>query len=756
MKTNSIASFFLLFLLTMFPLWSVSAPGDQLLVQYEDDAKSLLASGITAIATTATVVDGTVFPAASGADDYFYVTIVRMTDGAKETVKVSGVSGNVLTISARAQGTGESALAFSASDSVTLRMGRNLLDDRRAEQAYTDELSITDVTALTGVANQCVYAAYHTTAADAGHGWFCWDASSSCTDDNGTCLDPPAAGNGRWVRQVTQFVTPEMWGGDLEAAVESGYPVKTRTGGAYTVDSTITIPSNLDFEIVTGSTITADASLDAPMFAGDGASNIHVYGSGTVDINAENRTYYDGSAPYGQEKYKFAAFRIIDSDGDIRFEGITIDGSWRSDEKDTADQAALHIGRTLAGGQIEDVVIDGLTFIEIPIDGIILGFDDNWGGFSDDDETVIDAKVVNNRFYGTKGSAISSLNVTSIIADNNYYYGASQMAGITEREGYTPISLNGRYCVASNNTVIGAPDGFGAITISHAGLASDPNGLSHAGRIVDNAIIDNERWGVMVHNAVTTTVTGNHFYNSNTLTHPQVIVWTDSTPTDQRNPPENVIIANNEFKLTGTTTSSAITVQTTEASGYSITGNIVRGPYAQAVFVGNGDAATPRAEDVTIIGNIFDLESKAASIGIYLVDVDGAIVANNNVKNAATGISLLRGNDIRITHNDLAESTAPYAESGAPANVYLSGNEGIVSEDAGAAIILNGTASITVTHGLWTTPNDITLTPFGAGVGYTRMGTANVGATTFDIVTDVNVTADTSVRWFARIDEAVN
>lgn len=64
-------------------------------VKYTNNAKSTLASGINSSVTSATVADGSIFPAL-GAGEYFYITF---DDGSNnEIAKVTARSGNTLTV----------------------------------------------------------------------------------------------------------------------------------------------------------------------------------------------------------------------------------------------------------------------------------------------------------------------------------------------------------------------------------------------------------------------------------------------------------------------------------------------------------------------------------------------------------------------------------------------------------------------------------------------------------------------------------
>ena len=93
-------------------------------VKFTNNAKTTLASGITSTATSATVVDGSVFPTL-GAGEYFYCTFDDTTNN--EIVKVTARSGNTLTIVRGVDNT--TARAFSSGDAAELRATAGLLTD---------------------------------------------------------------------------------------------------------------------------------------------------------------------------------------------------------------------------------------------------------------------------------------------------------------------------------------------------------------------------------------------------------------------------------------------------------------------------------------------------------------------------------------------------------------------------------------------------------------------------------------------------
>jgi len=84
---------------------------------YANYARTTLSADLTAVATSATVADASQFPTISSGN-YYYLVLVRLSDNAKEIVKVTSATGNVLTISRAQEST--IALAFSALDRAEL------------------------------------------------------------------------------------------------------------------------------------------------------------------------------------------------------------------------------------------------------------------------------------------------------------------------------------------------------------------------------------------------------------------------------------------------------------------------------------------------------------------------------------------------------------------------------------------------------------------------------------------------------------
>ena len=92
--------------------------------------------------------------------------------------------------------------------------------------------------------------------------------------------------------------------------------------------------------------------------------------------------------------------------------------------------------------------------------------------------------------------------------------------------------------------------------------------------------------------------------------------------------------------------------------------------------------------------------------------------------------------------------SATFGSSGSGGN-EISNNEGYVTENSGSATISNGNTSVTVSHGLVSTPSNIQLTGTHSEVKDAYV--TNVGSTSFEIHVDSAVSADRTVYWKARV-----
>lgn len=121
-------------------------------IKFTNSAKSTLlyAIGTGAASFTTAAGGGSKFPALGGGD-YFFCHLVRVSDGAKEIVKVTARAGDVHTMTRAQEGT--SALAFSVGDKVELRLTNQGIID--AWQAFMPDVASVASAATTAIGAAC-------------------------------------------------------------------------------------------------------------------------------------------------------------------------------------------------------------------------------------------------------------------------------------------------------------------------------------------------------------------------------------------------------------------------------------------------------------------------------------------------------------------------------------------------------------------------------------------------------------------------
>jgi hypothetical protein len=136
-------------------------------VLYNNNATTTLDGGITAVATSITVVDASVFPAVSS-PDVIYLTIVGTS--ALEIIQVTDITGNVLTAVRGQDGT--TGIALDSGDRVDLRMTAAMLNDLKIDAAVDAALGTPTSgvgTNLTGTATNFTASNVTTNANMTGH-----------------------------------------------------------------------------------------------------------------------------------------------------------------------------------------------------------------------------------------------------------------------------------------------------------------------------------------------------------------------------------------------------------------------------------------------------------------------------------------------------------------------------------------------------------------------------------------------------------
>lgn len=165
-------------------------------------------------------------------------------------------------------------------------------------------------------------------------------------------------------------------------------------------------------------------------------------------------------------------------------------------------------------------------------------------------------------------------------------------------------------------------------------------------------------------------------------------------------------------------------------SGVTCIGNVVIRGGTAAANTYDGILVNAHCDDCIIVGNTVEDDwagSLRYNINISAATCDRNVVAYNNVQHGTAGWRI----------NDAGTGT------------IIRDNVGYITEAWGTATIANGTNSITVAHGLSTTPTVVF--PTGQHEETRDCIVTNIGAANFDIETGdgVNVTGDRTVMWYA-------
>lgn len=182
---------------------------------------------------------------------------------------------------------------------------------------------------------------------------------------------------------------------------------------------------------------------------------------------------------------------------------------------------------------------------------------------------------------------------------------------------------------------------------------------------------------------------------------------------------------------------------------------------------------TKSTEDVRIINNRIIMDN---GVGIGLkMEAKGAFffnecqVAFNRISGFGTyGIELTRVANSRFSYNHIDGATGGTSikeVSGTNNNLFAFnrvnkgislvnattvGNNGFKTKNYGSATIPSGSTSVTVTHGLYTSPSFVLATPTSAQASGKQWWVASKTATTFQIVVSAAPTADLTFDWLAE------
>ncbi len=122
-------------------------------------------------------------------------------------------------------------------------------------------------------------------------------------------------------------------------------------------------------------------------------------------------------------------------------------------------------------------------------------------------------------------------------------------------------------------------------------------------------------------------------------------------------------------------------------------------------------------------------------------------VVNNKVINSARGI-VSESKYNMIVGNYLKDNSV-YNMSITETENMVRQNYGYVTENSGVATLPAGSTSVTVNHGLATTPSKVLITPLGQPPG--KLWVENITDTSFNIVTDTAPSVDLKVAWYAEV-----
>jgi len=126
------------------------------------------------------------------------------------------------------------------------------------------------------------------------------------------------------------------------------------------------------------------------------------------------------------------------------------------------------------------------------------------------------------------------------------------------------------------------------------------------------------------------------------------------------------------------------------------------------------------------------------------------IISLRTKNNGDYGIDALRG-DYHLIIGCVFEGDTTGAVNSVGSNNIVKWNEGYVTENSGTATLLNGTTSITVSHGLDTTPTNIQITPTSSLGLASEFWVSTVTSTSFTINVDTNPNQDVTFNWRAEV-----
>jgi len=125
------------------------------------------------------------------------------------------------------------------------------------------------------------------------------------------------------------------------------------------------------------------------------------------------------------------------------------------------------------------------------------------------------------------------------------------------------------------------------------------------------------------------------------------------------------------------------------------------------------------------------------------------IIGNRVLNNGVYDIRLFGSSNCKCLLNDVSESTSSNKISDEGTGNVVKYNIGYLTENSGTATIPAGSTSVTVEHGLASTPSKVIVTPIGDPGD--RWWVANVGDTSFEIHVATAPSADIKFYWHAEV-----
>jgi parallel beta-helix repeat protein len=250
--------------------------------------------------------------------------------------------------------------------------------------------------------------------------------------------------------------------------------------GAYLISDSLIIPSNC--QIINYGTLkrdTGEAAFD--MLVGDSVDNVIIRG-GKIDGVA----LLDVSVAAN----RFCGIRFYDSNGtspctNILVENVEVTNTTHGEVQAEGNRGAITLEDTING------VVDGCRVYGNRGSSILMH-----------GKNSKDCKVINCYAYDNDqiGSGITGNGYTGLIVDNNHCYNTK----------YTPISVNGKGAIISNNTVYNAPDNMAGITIGHNSPVSNASNTVCTGNVIrDCGKTKAFVAGIVVSNSDEVIITGN-------------------------------------------------------------------------------------------------------------------------------------------------------------------------------------------------------------------------------------------------------